>query len=80
MIWKGENLVTIKDFLTKGINRCETQEEAREFMRLYREENPRADENIDFMSCYYTCEEMIRIRSWFETKKNIYTNQVLLAQ
>jgi hypothetical protein len=80
MFWKGEELVTIKDFLTKGINCCESPEEAQEFMRLYRRENPRADENIDFMSCYYPVEEMKRIQSWFGVQQHQYTGQILLAQ
>ncbi|WP_134701170.1 hypothetical protein [Ammoniphilus sp. YIM 78166] len=79
MIWKGEKIVTIKDFLTKGINRCECQEEAKTFMKLYRTENPRADENIDFMSCYYTTEEMLRIKNWFGIEKQSYASQALLA-
>ena len=80
MIWKGEKLVTIKDFLTKGINRCESQEEAKTFMKLYRAENPRADENMDFMSCYYTTEEKLRIKTWFDIEKQNYASQTLLAK
>lgn len=79
MIWKGEKLVTIKDFLTKGINRCESQEEAKIFMNLYRTVNPRADENMYFMSYYYTTEEMLRIKNWFDIEKQNYASQTLLA-
>ncbi len=80
MIWKGERLVTIKDFLTKGINRCESQEEAKIFMKLYRAENPRADENMDFMSCYYTTDEMLRIRAWFDIEKQNHDSHTLMAK
>lgn len=71
MIWKGEELVTIRDFLTKGINQCQSREEAQEFMKLYRAENSRAVENIEFMSCYYAPDEVVRIISWFGIEKGL---------
>jgi hypothetical protein len=66
MEWKGEQLITVKDFLLKGINRCQTPFEAKEFMRIYRSINPNADKNMEFMCEYYSSQEVKRIRKWFE--------------
>lgn len=71
MIWKGEELVTIRDFLTKGINQCKSPAESEEFMRVYRAENPRADENMEFMSCYYAPDDILRIQTWFGIHKGL---------
>lgn len=65
MIWKGNEIKTIGDLLDKGINQCKTKEEAQEFMRLYREVNPHADENVGYLSGYFPPEEMARIQDWF---------------
>jgi hypothetical protein len=65
MRWKGEELRTIGDLMNKGIDRCDTPEEAQEFMRLYRAENEHADENIGYLSGYYSPERAQQIREWF---------------
>ena len=80
MIWKGKELVTIRDFLTKGINQCESQEEAQEFMKLYRAENLRAGENIEFMSCYYAPDEAVRIISWFGIENGLGNPQLFASK
>jgi hypothetical protein len=82
MVWKGEELVTIKDFLMKGINRCESQAEAQEFMKMYRDENPFADFNLGFMSCYYSPDDIQRIYTWFgvESKVSALKSQVFVPQ
>jgi hypothetical protein len=53
MNWKGEEILTTGDLCYKGIDKCDTPEEAQEFMELYRAENDHADENIGYLSGYY---------------------------
>jgi hypothetical protein len=65
MIWKGKELKTIEDLMWYGIDQCESPEEAQEFMRQYRQENPDADSNVGYISGYYSSEEMERILQWF---------------
>jgi hypothetical protein len=70
MEWKGEKLITVKDFLIKGINRCQSPYEAREFMRIYRSINPNADKNMEFMCEYYSSQESKRIHNWFDINQS----------
>lgn len=65
MRWKENKLTTFDDFMFLGINKCESPEEAQEFMRLLREEGKFADVNIGYLSGYYSREEGRRIREWF---------------
>lgn len=76
MKWKGEDLITIGDLMYKGIDRCDTPEEAKQFMELYRKENQFADENIGYLSDYYNVSEMKRIQKWFGVKHPIFGNTV----
>lgn len=72
MIWKGNKLKTIGDLMILGIDKCETKEEASEFMRLYRAANPHADVNIGYLSGYYGQSEMMRIQEWFGVAHPIF--------
>ena len=72
MVWKGEDLVTIGDLMAKGIDCCETREEAQEFMRLYRQDSPHADVNIGYLSGYYGATEMRRIQDWFGVEHPVF--------
>jgi hypothetical protein len=72
MIWKGRELKTIGDLMYKGINKCESPEEAQEFMRQYKLDNPHADENIGYLSGYYSSQEADRIRDWFKVQHPIF--------
>ena len=65
MNWKGHDLITIGDLMYHGIDKCETPEEAQEFMRLYRADSPHADVNIGYLSGYYGATDMRRIQQWF---------------
>lgn len=65
MNWKGKELRTIRDLMDRGIDKCETQEEAQEFMQLYRADCEHADINIGYLSGYYGPTEMARIQDWF---------------
>lgn len=71
MVWKGIEVVTIRD-LAYAIEACESREEAQEFMRLYREETEHADANVGYMSGYYTPETADRIRDWFDVEHPIF--------
>lgn len=72
MIWKGKTLNTIGDLMQDGISKCDSPEEAREFMRLLRIDSPHADENIGYLSGYYSETEMIRIQNWFEVSHPVF--------
>jgi hypothetical protein len=74
MNWKGQELKTIGDLMDKGINQCETQEEAQEFMVQYRAENEHADVNIGYLSGYYSPEKAQKIREWFGVSHPIFGN------
>lgn len=72
MEWKGHKLETIGDLMDKGIDACETREEAEEFMKQYRAENPHAYANVGYVSGYYGREDMVRIQDWFQTAHPIF--------
>jgi hypothetical protein len=72
MIWKGHELVTIGDLVNHGIDACATREEAAEFMKQYRAENPYAYANVGYLSGYYGREDMARIQDWFQTSHPIF--------
>ncbi len=65
MRWKGYNLNSYGDLMSNGIDRCDTREEAQEFMKLYLTMNPNAYANIGYMSGYYGHDDAKRIRDWF---------------
>jgi len=76
MDWKGQKISTIGDLMYKGIDKCDSPEEAQEFMRLYRVENEYADQNIGYLSGYYGSENMHRIQKWFEVVHPIFGTNV----
>jgi len=76
MNWKGQELITSGDLMNKGINKCDTPEEAQEFMRLYRAESSYADANIGYLSGYYGPETMQRIQEWFGVAHPIFGKAV----
>jgi hypothetical protein len=65
MVWKNQPLITIGDLMDKGIDQCETPDEAKDFMNQYRLVNPHADVNIGYLSGYYSQSESNRIQEWF---------------
>lgn len=79
MIWKDQELKTIGDLMDKGINMCDTPEEAQEFMRQYRSENEYAEQNIGYVSGYYSQEEANRIRDWFAVDHPVFGNSTPTA-
>lgn len=74
MVWKDRELITIGDLMYHGIDKCDTPEEAQKFMELYRAENPHADENIGYLSGYYSPQKMRRIQEWFGVSHPIFGN------
>ena len=76
MNWKGQELLTIGDLCRLGIDKCDTPEEAQEFMRLYRIENEYADQNIGYLSGYYGMDDMQRIQEWFGVAHPIFGTSV----
>lgn len=71
MVWKGEMLHTYGDVM-RAMAAVESQEEAAEFMDLYRAENPSADENIGYMTGYFSREEKHRLQELFDVEHPIF--------
>lgn len=64
MNWQGKELVTIGE-LGNAAASLQSREEAQEFMRQYRAENPEfADQNIGYLSGYYDRATKARIQDW----------------
>lgn len=76
MHWKGHELVTIGDLMDYGINACATREEAEEFMKQYRAEEPHAYANVGYLSGYFGPERMAQIQDWFQTSHPIFGRSV----
>jgi len=72
MEWKGQQIVTLGDLMERGIDQCATPEEAREFMRLYRDENVYAATNVGYVAGYYSSLERKRIQEWFGVAHPIF--------
>ena len=64
MFWKGKELKTMGDIM-QIIEKCDSPDEAQEFMNIYRSENPYADKNIGYISGYFDNKTMARIQSLF---------------
>lgn len=76
MFWKGNELLSYGDIMTKGIDCCDTREEAQEFMRLYREENEYADANIGYLSGYCSPERMAEIQELFGVSHPVFGKSI----
>jgi hypothetical protein len=74
MNWKGKELTTIGDLMRDGMEKCETPEEAQEFMKLYRSENQHADQNIGYLTGYYDPEKMLEMQKFFGVAHPIFGN------
>jgi hypothetical protein len=64
VIWKGKELKTIGGIID-GIASCKTEDDAKEFTRLYKEENPYAIENIGYVIGYASSDERTRLYDLF---------------
>ena len=80
MIWKGRELNTVGDIIRHGVYKCDTPEEAQEFMRIYRAECPHADRNIGYLSGYHSQKEMRRIQEWFGVSHPVFGNTAPTAE
>ena len=58
--------------MVHGIDKCDTREEAKEFMRLYFAENPHFYANVGYVAGYCSQERMRQIFDWFETAHPIF--------
>lgn len=63
MDWKGRELAIIRDYMD-ALGGLENPEEAQEFMHLAREDSPYADENIGYLTGYFTPETTQRLQRW----------------
>ncbi len=72
MEWKGKELRTNGDLMTDGIEKCNSPEEAKEFMKIYFAENVHAYSNISYLAGYYSEEMKHRIFEWFECAHPIF--------
>lgn len=73
MIWKGENLNTIGK-VCDAMQKIETPEEAKEFMDLGRKAGSAWDENIGYLTGYFSSEEADRMRKLFLVSHPIFGN------
>ena len=64
MIWNGKELKTVGDIFD-GITSCKTNENANEFISLYKKENPKALENIGYVIGYASSNERTRLYDLF---------------
>ena len=79
MRWKGYNLETMGEIL-KAVVACETREEAKEFMKLYRAFTPHADSNIGYGIGYYDQETVKRINDWCGVQHPIFGTREVTPQ
>lgn len=66
MIWKGNELKTNEDLMARGIDACENEAEAQDFILQYVGENVNARFNIGYLAGYYSREDKHRIFRWFD--------------
>ena len=66
--------------MDQGIAQCKTKEEAQEFMRLYRAENPYADENIGYVLGYYSPAERARLQDWFGVTHPVFGKSIFAPE
>lgn len=71
MIWKGQELKTIGN-LCDAMKNIVSKEDATEFMRLYRLANKHADENVGYLTGYFSAEEADRMRELFDVSHPIF--------
>jgi hypothetical protein len=69
--WKGKTLTTTGHIMD-AVNEINSPEEARQFMSAYRKATPHADENIGYMSGYFSSEKMKQIQQWFEVSHPVF--------
>lgn len=72
MIWKGNELDTIDKLMRLGIDKCDTPEEAQQFMLEYVKENIHARSNIGYVAGYYSQADKHRIFKWFDVVHPIF--------
>lgn len=75
MKWAGRDLETIGDLtwaMDQIANGPNPDEEAAEFMALYRAESEHANENIGYLTGYYEQETASRLRDLFDVSHPIF--------
>lgn len=70
--WQGRNLEKMGDLINAVLN-CKSREEAQAFMRAYRAVAPNvANQNIGYMTGYFSREEATRVLDWFGVSHPIW--------
>ena len=69
MEWKGIELPTMREVWESGVAKCETPEEAKQFMERYRAVTVHAESNIAFLIAIYAPSEASRLEEWFGVKR-----------
>lgn len=75
MNWKGKEIETFGDLADAvlGIVKDGTEDDAKEFMQLYRAEEPEfADENVGYLAGYYEAADAQKIWAWFGTRHPVF--------
>lgn len=70
-IWRGRNLEKMGD-LIDAVIKCQSREEAQEFMAAYESVSPYARENIGYMAGYLSHEEATRVFDWFAVRHPVF--------
>lgn len=79
MIWKGHELRTHGEY-TNALAELQTKEEAAEFVRLAREENPEhADKNLGYLTGYLSVEEGERIRELINIPHPVFGMKITMS-
>lgn len=73
-VWKGKELKTMGDIMDAAIAITKPAE-AKTFMKIYKERNSHAEENLGYMCGYYGKETSDRIRKLFKVSHPIFGNK-----
>lgn len=72
MNWKGQEIKTFDDFIKYGLLKCETKEEAKEFLGLYEQETESARDNVGYMIGYLPEEDWDRLFDLFDVGHPVF--------
>jgi len=70
-VWNGKELITYGDII-EAMDSCKTKEQAQEFMAMMRKCGDHADENIGYMTGYFSSDRAKQMREWFGVKHPIF--------
>lgn len=79
MNWKGQDVITYGDYTT-ALGKLATTEDATEFVRLAREENPEhADANLGYLTGYLSRSEGERVRQLINIPHPVFGMKIAMT-